>query len=173
MTRMYQYVRPTISIPVHGELRHMAEHAHLAQQNQVAHSLVGENGSLMRIAPGEPKIIDHVYSGRLALDGNRLVPIQGELIRSRKRALWNGTAVLTLVINKKGELLSEPILTTTGVLEDCDYYLIKEVIKEVKCCIEKKSCNTKTNELVRLVVRGFFKEKLNKKPMTQVHMVEI
>lgn len=173
MTRMYQYVRPTISIPVHGELRHMAEHAHLARNSKVSYTIVGENGSLTRIAPGKPKIIDHVFSGRLALEGNRVVPVQGELIRGRKRALWNGTAVITLVINKKGQLLSEPILTTTGVLEDSDSNLLPEVINEVKRCIEENTYNKKTNELVRLVVRGVFKEKLNKKPMTHVHIVEI
>ncbi len=173
MIRMYQHVRPTISIPVHGELRHMAEHARLARQSQVTYALVGENGSLMRIAPGEPKIIDHVHSGRLALEGNRVVPLQSELIRGRKRALWNGTAVLTLVVNKQGQLLSEPLLTTTGVLGDGDGDLHNNVITEVRRSMEEKSYNKKTSELIRLVVRGVFKEKLNKKPITKVHMVEI
>ncbi len=173
MIRMYQHVRPTISIPVHGELRHMAEHARLARESQVNFTLVGENGSLMRIAPGEPKIVDHVHSGRLVLEGNRVVPLQGELIRGRKRALWNGTAVLTLVINKQGQLLSEPILTTTGVLEEGDGNLHNKVITEVKRCMVENTYNQKTSELVRLVVRGIFKELLNKKPMTKVHMVEI
>jgi ribonuclease J len=173
MVRMYQHVRPTISIPVHGELRHMAEHARLAHESQVTYTLVGENGSLMRIAPGEPKIIDHVHSGRLALEGNRVVPLQSELIRGRKRALWNGTAVLTLVVNKQGKLLSNPLLATTGVLEDGDGDLHNDVITEVKRFMEEDSYNEKTSEHIRLVVRGVFKEKLNKKPMTKVHMVEI
>jgi ribonuclease J len=173
MIRMYQHVRPTISIPVHGELRHMAEHARLAHECQVTYALVGENGSLMRIAPGEPKIIDHVHSGRLALEGNRVVPLLGELIRGRKRALWNGTAVLTVVINKQGKLVSEPMLTTTGVLEDGDGNLHDAVISEVKRYIKENSYDKKTSEAVRLVVRRIFRDKLNKKPMTQVHMVEI
>jgi ribonuclease J len=172
MVRMYQHVRPTISIPVHGELRHMAEHARLAHECQVSYALVGENGSLMRIAPGEPKIIDHVHSGRLALEGNRVVPLHGELIRSRKRALWNGTVVLTVVINKHGKLVSEPMMTTTGVLEDGDGKLHDDVIAEVKRYIKENSYNKKTSEAVRLVVRKIFKGKLNKKPMTQVHLVE-
>ncbi|HER26130.1 MAG TPA: ribonuclease J, partial [Rhodospirillales bacterium] len=54
LIRMYQHVKPKISIPVHGELRHMSEHARLATDCQVGATLVGENGSLMRIAPGQP-----------------------------------------------------------------------------------------------------------------------
>ena len=173
MIRMYQHVRPTISIPVHGELRHMAEHARLAHECQVTHTIVGENGSLMRIAPGEPGIIDHVHSGRLALEGNRVVPLHGELIRGRKRALWNGTAVITVVIDKQGELVSEPMLTTTGVLENGDDNLHDDVIAAVKRYIKENSYDEKTSEAVRLVVRRMFRDKLNKKPITQVHMVEI
>ena len=173
MIRMYQHVRPTISIPVHGELRHLAEHARLAHECQVTYALVGENGSLMRIAPGEPKIIDQVHSGRLALEGNRVVPLHGELIRGRKRALWNGTAVLTVVINKQGKLASEPMLTTTGILENCDGNLHDNIIAEVKRYIRENSYDKKTSEAVRLVVRRIFKDKLNKKPMTKIHMVEI
>jgi ribonuclease J len=173
MIRMYQHVRPTISIPVHGELRHMAEHARLAHECQVTHTIVGENGSLMRIAPGEPGIIDHVHSGRLALEGNRVVPLHGELIRGRKRALWNGTAVITVVIDKQGELVSEPMFTTTGVLENGDDNLHDDVIAAVKRYIKENSYDEKTSEAVRLVVRRMFRDKLNKKPITQVHMVEI
>jgi ribonuclease J len=127
----------------------------------------------MRIAPGEPKIVDHVHSGRLALEGNRLVPLQGELIRSRKRALWNGTAVLTIVMDKQGKLLSEPILTTTGILENGDNEFHNRVISEVKRCLVENKKNKKINELVRIAVRSIFKELLNKKPMTKIHLVEI
>jgi ribonuclease J len=173
LIRMYQHVRPTIAIPVHGELRHMAEHARLAGDCQVAHTVVGENGSVIRIGPGEPGIIDHVPSGRLALEGNRVVPLDGELIRGRKRALWNGTAVVTVVIDKNGQLVSEPILTTTGVLEDGDESLHDDALKAIRDLLKKKSHDETTEEAIRLVVRRMFRDRLDKKPITQVHLVEI
>ncbi|NQU59468.1 MAG: ribonuclease J [Rhodospirillales bacterium] len=173
LIRMYQHVRPSIAIPVHGELRHMAEHARLALDCQVNHTIVGENGSMMRIGPGEPCIIDHVHSGRLALEGNRVVPLHGELIRGRKRALWNGTAVVTVVIDKTGKLAAEPILTTTGVLEDGDDDLHDAILDCVKDALKKTSSVETTNEVIRIAVRRMFREQLNKKPITQVHLVEI
>ena len=173
LVRMYQHVRPTIAIPVHGELRHMAEHARLAMDCQVAHTIVGENGSMMRIGPGEPGIVDHVPSGRLALEGNRVVPLDGELIRGRKRALWNGTAVVTVVIDSQGLLVSEPILTTTGVLEDGDDGLHDDVLLAVKGALKNNSGKESTNENIRIAVRRLFRERLDKKPITQIHLVEI
>jgi ribonuclease J len=174
LTRMYQHVRPSIAIPVHGELRHMAEHARLAHDCQVAHTIVGENGSVMRIGPGEPGIIDHVYSGRLALEGNRVVPLDGELIRGRKRALWNGTAVVTVVVDKSGKLVAAPVLTTTGVLEDGDDDdLHDKAIALVKETLLREPYNDNISEAIRIVVRRMFREQLDKKPITQVHFVEV
>ncbi len=173
LVRMYQHVRPAIAIPVHGELRHMAEHARLAEECQVGHTIVGENGTMMRIGPGEPGIVDHVPAGRLALEGNRVVPLDGELIRGRKRALWNGTAVVTVVVDKNGQLVSDPILTTTGVLEDGDDGLHDEVLSAIRDLLKKNSHDETTNEAIRLVVRRMFRERLDKKPVTQVHLVEI
>ncbi len=173
LIRMYQHVRPTIAIPVHGELRHMAEHARLAVECQVVHTIVGENGSMMRIGPGAPGIVDHVHSGRLALEGNRVVPLHGELIHGRKRALWNGTAVVTVVVDKMGKLIAEPILTTTGVLEDGDDDLHDAVLDCVKDALLRGTGGETTNEAIRIAVRRMFRERLNKKPMTQVHLVEI
>ena len=173
MIRMYQHVRPSIAIPVHGELRHMAEHARLAHDCQVSHSIVGENGCMMRIGPGEPGIVDHVPSGRLALEGNRVVPLDGELIRGRKRALWNGTAVVTVVVDQKGKLAAEPVLTTTGVLEDGDEGLHDAVLAAVKEALNSKFDDEKTREAIRLAARRMFREKLNKKPITQVHLIQI
>ncbi len=173
LIRMYQHVRPTIAIPVHGELRHMAEHARLAVECQVVHTIVGENGSMMRIGPGAPGIVDHVHSGRLALEGNRVVPLHGELIHGRKRALWNGTAVVTVVVDKMGKLVAEPILSTTGVLEDGDDDLHDAVLDCVKDALLRGTGGETTNEAIRIAVRRMFRERLNKKPMTQVHLVEI
>lgn len=173
LVRMYQHVRPTIAIPVHGELRHMAEHARLAEDCQVNHTLVGENGSMMRIGPGEPYIVDHVPTGRLALEGNRVVPLGGELVRGRKRALWNGTAIVTVVVDKRGHLLADPILTTTGVLEDGDESLHDDVLDVVEKALKKSSYGKGTSEDIRVAVRRMFRERLDKKPITEVHLVEV
>ena len=173
LIRMYQHVRPSIAIPVHGELRHMAEHARLAVDCQVSHTIVGENGSMMRIGPGEPCIVDHVHSSRLALEGNRVVPLHGELIRGRKRALWNGTAVVTVVIDKMGNLAAEPVLTTTGVFEDGDEDLHDAVLGCVKDALKDEDSKETRNETIRIAVRRLFREQLNKKPITQVHLIEI
>src|SRR5690606_27534913 len=67
LVRMYQLVRPKITLPVHGEARHLLAHAKLAEECQVPYPLVIENGDLVRLGPNGAEIIDDVPTGRLAV----------------------------------------------------------------------------------------------------------
>ncbi len=110
LVRMYQWVRPRIAIPVHGEMRHLAEHAKLARECQVPQALVVENGAMVRLAPEPAGIVDHVPSGRLALDGKRLMPLDSGPVQARKRLMRNGAVVLTLVLSRDGKLRSDRLI---------------------------------------------------------------
>ena len=116
MFEMYQAVKPQISIPVHGELRHLTEHANIAQACQVKEAIINENGGMIRIAPGPAAVIEQVPSGRLALEGRRVVKLDGELVRGRVRALNNGTVTVTVVVDKVGKLIHDAQISTTGLL---------------------------------------------------------
>src|SRR3546814_2812555 len=77
LAEMYALARPQIAIPVHGEPRHLVEHARFAQSLQVPHGIVPRNGDLIRIGPGAPEGIEQVPADRLAIDGADLVPVRG------------------------------------------------------------------------------------------------
>ena len=119
LVRVYQWIRPKIALPVHGEVRHMIEHAALARTCQVPETIVAPNGTLVRLAPGLAEIIDHVPSGRLARDGDGLVPVDGASLRERRKLLWNGAAAATLVVDKRGKDLAAPQVSLRG-FEDGD-----------------------------------------------------
>ena len=69
LVRMYQMIRPRVAIPVHGEARHLAAHAHLARECQVEEALVIGNGDLIRLDRSGGAIVDEVPVGRIASDG--------------------------------------------------------------------------------------------------------
>ncbi|EXJ10564.1 ribonuclease J [Nitrincola nitratireducens] len=65
---LYSWVKPKISIPVHGEPEHIKKHAQLAKSYGVPIQLAGLNGDLYLIAP-QPGIRRQVVAtGRIALD---------------------------------------------------------------------------------------------------------
>ncbi|MEL6692712.1 MAG: ribonuclease J [Pseudomonadota bacterium] len=117
LRRMYQWVRPKISVPVHGERRHIVEHAAYAKSLQVSEAVTPRNGDLIRLAPGKAQIIDNVPNGRLYLDGSRLVPAESEGIRDR-RALANwGYVSVAVAIDEDGDVVDGPLLTARGLSE--------------------------------------------------------
>ena len=90
LIQMYKWVRPEIVVPVHGEARHLAEHARLALGHGVAHAVVQKNGDVIRLAPGEPKKVDEVRVGRLVLDGDVILPADGATVNERRRIGYGG-----------------------------------------------------------------------------------
>ncbi|MEM6899929.1 MAG: MBL fold metallo-hydrolase RNA specificity domain-containing protein, partial [Pseudomonadota bacterium] len=114
LRRMYQWIRPQISVPVHGERRHTLEHANYALSLQVPEAIRPRNGDIVRLAPGEPEIIDNVPSGRLHLDGDILVPADSEGLRERKQMAWRGMVSVSVAINEDGEAVDGPICAARG-----------------------------------------------------------
>lgn len=175
LTRMYQLIQPRASIPVHGELRHLMEHAKVARACQVPDVVVAENGAVVRLAPGPAAVDDAVEVGRLALEGNRLVPIDGVLVRERNRVIFNGAVVVSVALDGSGELISEPELTTIGLLEDEDDLARERVSEAIRDAIHGMTKSARLNddkarETIRIAVRRVFRDMLDKNPRTHVHL---
>lgn len=179
LSRMYHWVRPRIAIPVHGEARHLAEHAKLARECQVPEAVVSENGSIVRLAPGPATVVEHVTAGRLALDGTQLVPLDGGAMRARKKLMTNGIAVVTLVVGRGGKLEADPLVSLQGVVDnDTSEGLIEGAADAVAGAFEdlgkgERRDDDAVREASRLAVRRFVNAEVGKKPQTEVHLVRI
>ena len=178
LTRMYQWVRPEISIPVHGEFRHLLAHGQLAKDLQVPHVFSAPNGTMVRLGPGDPKVIDHVPAGRLHLDGEILMPADDEVLKERKRIGFSGMISVVLVSDGKGNLAADPAVEIMGVPFDPDEPLeaeLVDVIDEVfqRDRFQKFHKGHSMEELVRRAVRQKAREITGKKPITVVRIVEL
>lgn len=178
LAHMYQLARPRVAVPVHGETRHLHEHARLAEDCQVETAVVCRNGAMVRLAPGKAGVIDHVPSGRLVLAGDQLVPDDGNLIRERIRTMFNGAAVVTVAIEGRG-LAGDPQITTIGLVEDPENdEVIDDAVAAATNAVRslpprKLADDAEVREAVRLAVRRTFRGQLNLKPVTTVHLVRI
>ncbi len=177
LVRVYQWVRPKIALPVHGEIRHMVEHAALARGCQVPETVVAPNGTLVRLAPGPAEIVDQVHAGRLARDGDAAVPLEGVALEERRKLLWNGAATATLVIDGQGRPKADPVVSLRGI-EDADGSLTEAVVAGLKECLADLSAAERRDdgqieEAARKAVRRVVRAHLGKKPLTDVHIVRI
>jgi ribonuclease J len=180
LVQMYQWVRPKIAIPVHGEPRHLVEHARLAEACQVPQSIVGANGALIRLAPGPAEIVGHVESGCLALEGGRrLVSLDGPLMRERRRMIFNGSAVVTLVMDGDGALAADPMVTTHAVYDpECGADDFRAAVDAVRDAVERlpkarRRDDDEVREAARRALRRSFLASWGRKPLTDVHLVRV
>ncbi|MEO0714141.1 MAG: ribonuclease J [Pseudomonadota bacterium] len=117
LRRMYQWVRPGISVPVHGERRHTLEHARYAKSLQVPQAVCPRNGDMVRLAPGDADIIDTVPNGRLILDGNHMMPLDSAGLADRQRLSRYGYLHASVVLDEDGDVIDGPLVTARGLSE--------------------------------------------------------
>lgn len=177
---MYAWVRPEISVPVHGEIRHMMEHVKLAQDIQVPQTILAPNGSLVQLAPGRACIVEEVYTGRLYLDGDVLTPVDDGQVNERLKLSSAGHLGVMLVVDKDGRLAAEPRVTAFGLPTE-DGQLInlrKDVAEAVEEVVAKlRGKQARDDDMVReaalRAARRAVKESTGKKPVTQVEVIRL
>jgi len=115
MAEMYAWTRPQTAIPVHGEALHLDEHARFARAQGVPNVVKARNGSVVRLAPGLPEIVDHVKAGRLFKDGNILIDAKDRAIPERRKLSQAGLVSVAIAIDEQGEVLGEPAIDIIGL----------------------------------------------------------
>jgi ribonuclease J len=142
LKQMYQWARPRIAVPTHGERRHLLEHAALARDLQVPQALAPRNGDMVRLAPGRAEVIDEVPAGRLYVDGGMVTPENGEALRERRHAAFNGMLTVAVVLDRKGRIASGPQVRALGLPGEEGYELeeaIDDLAEEAERALKKLS----------------------------------
>lgn len=181
LKQMFAWTRPRYVIPVHGEQMQMEKHAQLATECGAEQTHIPANGQVIEIAAGRLQVVGQVPHGVLAIEGNRIVPIDSEAILTRRRIMWNGSAVVTAVVNAKGLLAAPPKITAMGLLDEnspADQAVMAVLAEEIEAKLANADKALRANddalaELVRVTSRRFFAEHFDRKPQTRVHLVRI
>jgi ribonuclease J len=179
LVRMYQMVRPQVSIPVHGEARHLIAHAHLAGECQVQQPLVIQNGDMVRLTPSGAAIVDEVPVGRLASDGKGLLPLDGSALKDRRRITFNGSAVATLVVDRQGRLVASPAISLIGLVEEGAAAATEPFLRDsVQRALDELPAGARRDddvvrEAVRRTLRRVINERFGKRPLIEIHLVRI
>jgi ribonuclease J len=181
LKQMYQWARPQIAVPVHGEIRHIREHVKLAQALQIPQAIAPNNGDLIRLAPGPAEVIDQVPSGRLYVDGNIIVDTEDDAIRDRKRLAAEGAINVAIAISAKNALLAGPSASVRGLTmpDDEDFELALEEIETIAKAVFAKLNHSERgdDELIEAsVVRAVRKaaERLwKKRPLVDVSILRV
>ena len=160
---------------MHGEIRHLESHVALAKSFGVSNAVSPRNGSIVRLLPGPAEIIDEAPSGRQFRDGLLVVDADDRSIRARRKLSVAGMIVVSLVLSRKGELLSEPLVTMEGIpisdeLGDRIFELVLDTINGTLESIPRtrRKDDTLVSEAVRRSVRSAINQVWGKRPVCSV-----
>ncbi len=173
---MYAWVKPKISIPVHGEPAFLRAHAKLALECGAERTIIARNGSLLKIENDEIDYHEEVTSGRYALDGNRVVPMFSEQMKGRVKLMSAGVVFVTLMFDKNHRLRQSPLISQVGALEEGQedelipilQEALTEALQELDRELLKKS--HVVEEVARVTVRRTLNALRGKKTVVMVHM---
>ncbi|WP_201834076.1 ribonuclease J [Microvirga zambiensis] len=115
LAQMYQWTRPRIAIPAHGEALHLSEHAKFARAQGVPEVVKARNGTLVRLAPGPAEIVDNIPAGRLYRDGNIVIGAGERALPERRKLAFAGIVTVAIAIDDRGELVGDPVIDAMGL----------------------------------------------------------
>lgn len=180
MNEMYDWIRPQISVPVHGEHRHLKEHNNFAKEKKIEQPMLIENGDVLKIFPGKAEIVNKVNSGKLLVDGNRLIDEESSNLKDRRNISFNGLMDICLIVSKKGIIERSPLINLRGLpLNEQEFNEIKyELEDRIFDICKSYSLNNKKQESnlidsLKISLKKIIQMRLAKKPFTSINLIRL
>jgi ribonuclease J len=174
LEHVHRLILPDMLIPMHGEHRHLSEHARIATESGIA-AVVAPNGTMLDLTGDVPRAVEHVETGRIYLDGTALIGAMDGVVRDRIRMALNGHATVTLIVDEANEPMGDPWVEIMGLppigrgerpLAETMESDLAEVIGRLG---RKVLANDdKLEEEIRRVIRQVSMEEIGKKPEVTV-----
>jgi len=173
LEHVHRLLLPDMLIPMHGEHRHLREHARIGSEAGIATAVV-TNGMMVDLTGESPVTVGHIETGRLYLDGSTLVGALEGVIRDRIRMALNGHVMVTVILDDDNATLGEAWveimgLTTKGrhgPLADTMEQELNEFLEGAGRKILKD--DDKLDEALRRIARQVAMEEIGKKPEVTV-----
>jgi ribonuclease J len=172
LRQLYGWLKPKIAIPTHGEARHLHKHAAFARELGVAETVEAFNGAVIQLEEGNCRIAGQVQAGYYAVDGSSLLPLTGDVLKTRARLRDNGAVFISLLMETEDDL--EIRISAPGLL---DAHEDRALVDELREHIEEHAMARRQKQgdaiakRVEQIARKFLERECDKRPYVIVHML--
>ncbi|MDR1375279.1 MAG: ribonuclease J [Holosporaceae bacterium] len=178
LEHLYDLVRPKILIPIHGERIHLRKHAEIARKYGIKNAPVLKDGDVINFSSPDCKIVKILSVGTLAVDGHRLIPINGQVYQQRETLSSSGVVSVCIKCSNGSVKLHD--MACVGVFEGSEAVEMSDIEKdaasEIKLSLEGvlkwKTLDTeRLKSLIEKLIRTIFLNARGKKPVIIVHII--
>jgi len=165
MRLLLHLVKPKFFVPTHGELRHLKQHALIAEEAGIPPKNIEviENGQVVEFVNGEMRLGERIPGGYVFVDGARPGDIGPSVVREREALARDGIVLVSLTLDQSGRLLDEPEIITRGFIYKHDAEnLLSETIVRIRDTIERAQGNI--HDDVVQTVRSFLYNETKRRP---------
>lgn len=180
LVQMYEWVKPKILVPVHGEAAHLTAQAELAQASGIEITPRVRNGSILRLAPGKPEVIGQAHHGRIYKDGQLIGDMDEMGISERRKLSFAGHVAVNVVLDHRLEFQRDPVVSAIGLPafdadgDDMEDILYDSVLGAVESIPRGRRKDTDgVREAIRRSVRATANEVWGKKPVVTVFVSKV
>ena len=174
-------VKPQHFIPIHGEYRHLDQHARLAVERGVAaeKALIVTDGDLVELDETGLRRLGRVEHGKVLIDGKGVGEIDFATLHDRRHLSHNGMVMIVVGINEgSGEIVYGPEITTKGLVADENEAILDEARTVVDAALAQiplaeRSDWIEVKAILRRAVKKYFRTTLNKKPIILPVIIEL
>lgn len=167
---MHDLVKPQIVVPMHGEHRHLREHAKIADSKGMQ-GVLAVNGTMVDLTGNAPKIVDYIETGRTYLDGSVQIGALDGIVRDRIRMALNGHVMVTVILDEADEPLGDPWCDLNGLPETgrSRHSLVEMLEEELGQALMRAgrkvlADDDKIEETLRRAARNACQNEIGKKP---------
>ena len=171
---MYSLLNPRVVLPVHGDKKQIREHKRFALSCNIEEVFSAQNGDVCLYNNGKIEKIEEIPTDILGIDRKHCVSLNSELIKNRRRIMYNCSVFISAVIDKSHKLTSFKISSIDILEEDKWKLLEEELITDSTPLIEQHLENyqskTSTEDFIRGQVRRRILKRTDIKPVAFTHI---
>jgi ribonuclease J len=173
MKLMLHLVKPQHFIPIHGELRHLKQHALLAQQVGIPAERISvlENGQVAEFIDGEMHLGERIPGGYVFVDGSSVGEVGPDVMRERETLARDGFVLINLILDRDScHLLDEPEIITRGFIHSGDADDLLDATRRLVTQTVNCASNGRMKSDLEQTVKSFLFTKTKRRPMVFVTM---